>query len=160
MTAVDILILWKMMICLIFGAEAAICDGLHCKRMVLTILIVSSQYLLLPTTQSLLRQWWFKLLGKTFFYSFKYLFHQMQWSSQWVISEPADWCLLDKRLETVSSESTLTSKISAGSSQRFSVQKSNFLGDHFQYHHIPYTFHYMVLYPALYNRHRPAGNVK
>lgn len=49
MTAVDILILQKMMICLIFGEEADICDGLHCKTMVLTILRVSSQYLLLPS---------------------------------------------------------------------------------------------------------------
>lgn len=49
MTAVDILVLWKMMICLILGKEADICDGLHFKMMVLTILRVNSQYLLLPS---------------------------------------------------------------------------------------------------------------
>lgn len=38
-----------MMICLILGKEADICDGLHFKMMVLTILRVNSQYLLLPS---------------------------------------------------------------------------------------------------------------
>lgn len=80
---------------------------------------------------------------------------KVQWSTQWDIPVPVSWWLLEKRLGTASGKGTLTSKTSAGYSQKLSVQKHSCLGEHLLYHHTPHTFHYTVLHPASTNRHEP-----
>lgn len=164
MTVRCMLILLKMLISLIFGKDTYFYNGWHSRMTVLTsysewfsikcLPWLGTGNITIPAKTVMV-----EVTGRRIFLQ-NIFSTKMQWSTQWDIPVPVSWCLLEKRLGTASAKSTLTGKTSAGSSQRFSVQKHSCLGEHFPYRHTPPTFHYTVLHPALTNRHGPAGAAK